>query len=151
LIDVLKETFRLDPTTIISSRVQALKDTEICGVPIPKGSFLELSLVIPQNSQNDWHKPNEFIPERFNADSEYFNKPGSNKLRSVYSYIPFAHGPRTCPGKTLGTLLSRVCVMYFMSYSEIEISKEQIENEGIGFGVGCKFNLEAQVDEIKEH
>lgn len=41
-----------------------------------------------------WHRPNEFIPERFDPEHEYYFVPGTNKIRDPNVFIPFSTGAR---------------------------------------------------------
>lgn len=54
-------------------------------------------------------KANEFIPERFDRDSDF------KKLRP-FTMLPFGHGPRACIGRRVAEMsmyifLYRVCIL----------------------------------------
>lgn len=106
---------------------------------------MHLDLVFPQHNAEEWKRHLDFIPERFNPESEYFSKVDSNKMRSPYSSTPFSHGPRSCPGKTLALVLGRTGLIHLLTHGEFEVKKEQLDNQGIGFGAGSHHELMVKV------
>jgi len=50
-------------------------------------------------NEEQWQKPHEFLPERFDHSNQLSLTP-SGKKRSPYALIPFSGGRRTCAGKT---------------------------------------------------
>ncbi len=47
-----------------------------------------------------WTDPERFVPERFLGEGR----------PTAYSYVPFAAGPRICPGMTLGLTEAILCL-----------------------------------------
>jgi cytochrome P450 len=90
---VIEETLRLYPPVPLLSR-RAIRDGVLEGEAYRKGDILMVSPWLLHRNPNVWSQPDTFIPERF--DPEIAPKP--NK----YAYIPFAIGPRICPGLTFG-------------------------------------------------
>ena len=88
----IKETFRLDHTAAETVAYEAVENTEICGVPIQKGTLLSINLFGPHYSPKEWREPLKFIPERFDPDSEYFMSPWTGKARDQLAFIPFSFG-----------------------------------------------------------
>ena len=81
--------------------------------------------------------PEEFIPERFDPENEYYFKPNSNKkeARDPKSYIPFSFGIRNCAGQTLAKLESRVILSRVLTTLKLDINEEQLnlKNNKIGY------------------
>ena len=86
---VLEETMRLFPPVPVTFR-SAFEDTEIGGVPIPKGDLVAIVIRNIQRHPAYWQSPHEFHPERFLPE----NKASLNRN----AYMPFLSGPHMCIG-----------------------------------------------------
>ena len=91
---VIKETMRLEHVGAETVGYAAYENVEICGVPIPKGSILSISLFGMHYNPEEWHEPLKFIPERFDPESEYYTSPSTGKSRNSLSFVPFSVGKR---------------------------------------------------------
>jgi len=85
---VIKETLRMYPPIHLGSRVAA-SQISFEGFTIPKGSRVLYSQYLTHRQQEYWPDPDEFKPERFQAQPAH---------HSAYTYIPFGAGPRNCIG-----------------------------------------------------
>jgi cytochrome P450 len=94
---VIDETLRLFPPVHIFSR-QALGDDVVCGIKVPRGSFITVASWVLHRHKLWWQDPQEFRPERF--------LPANADKVDRFAYIPFGTGPRVCLGKHLGLLES---------------------------------------------
>jgi cytochrome P450 len=74
---------------------QAIKDTEIDGRYVPKGTRLMLSIYATQRMEPWWQDPDTFNPERF---SEPHREDASHK----YAWTPFGGGVHKCIGMHFG-------------------------------------------------
>ena len=93
---VFKETLRMNaPVGSIARR--AIKETEIDGYYIPKGTRLMLSIYATQRMEPWWKNPDTFDPERF---SEARNEEASHK----YAWSPFGGGVHKCIGMHFGAM-----------------------------------------------
>ena len=90
---VIEETLRLYPPVPILGR-QAMTDETLGGKPVAKGSVVMAVPFMLHRRPALWSMPDHFVPERF--DPRIAPRPGK------YAYIPFAIGPRICPGLTFG-------------------------------------------------
>ena len=61
----------------------------------------------------------EFIPERFDSKSEFFNKP-EGKHRHPYSFAPFLGGHRVCLGKTMAEIQAKAMLVMITKCYELE-------------------------------
>ncbi|KAL6639057.1 hypothetical protein ACP70R_022787 [Stipagrostis hirtigluma subsp. patula] len=96
---VIKETFRLHPSTPLSLPRMAAEDCEVVGYRIPKGTELLVNVWGIGRDPALWPDPNEFRPARFlpgglNQDVDI--KGGDFRL------IPFGAGRRICAGVSWG-------------------------------------------------
>ena len=90
---IVEETLRLYPPVPILGR-QALSDTRLGNRTIRKGSIVMVCPFMLHRKRSVFSRPNRFIPERF--DERLAPRP------EKYAYIPFAIGPRICPGLVFG-------------------------------------------------
>ena len=93
---VVKESLRMDPPSMSTSPYYTYEDVEICNVKIPANTNIVLSvckysflikIVASHYNPEEWHKPKEFIPERFDPCSEYYTKPGTGENLKGYEWI----------------------------------------------------------------
>jgi flavonoid 3'-monooxygenase len=96
---VIKETFRLHPSTPLSLPRVAAESCEINDYHIPKGSTLLVNVWAIARDPEQWTNPLEFRPERFLPDGE---KPNVDVKGNSFEVIPFGAGRRICVGMSLG-------------------------------------------------
>jgi cytochrome P450 len=94
----IHESMRLKPVGPFNL-VEALKDTEVAGVPIRAGT--PVLLVMRHDTVRDevFPRASEFLPQRWLPEAEKL-APASAKRVSM----PFGAGPRICPGRFLAML-----------------------------------------------
>lgn len=138
---------RIDSPSSIGLFYSAKEDTEICGVPFAKGSRLVINCVYPHFNPTQWKAPTEFIPERFDPESEYFLKPDSpnTEARHPKAYIPFTFGSRNCPGQTMGKLEARVIFSRLLAVIDYEIDEEMLKNDFALFNLLGFTTLQAKI------
>uniref|UniRef100_A0A0C9QN91 TSA: Wollemia nobilis Ref_Wollemi_Transcript_18886_1947 transcribed RNA sequence n=1 Tax=Wollemia nobilis TaxID=56998 RepID=A0A0C9QN91_9CONI len=92
---VVKETFRLHPSTPLLLPRLAAEECEVEGYHIPKNARLMVNAWGIQHDPDVWDRPLEFDPERF---------VGSNlDVRGTdFEVIPFGAGRRICAGVSMG-------------------------------------------------
>lgn len=143
---VIKETLRIDSAGSWSIRYLANKDVKICGVDIPKDTVVRLYTVGPSQDPSQWHKPREYIPDRFNPESEYFFKPGQpGAVRNPKSWIPFSSGIRTWPGKALAIYEAKAIIARLMYNMEYDIDQDLINNDKVQFQMTSQFHVTGKV------
>ena len=96
---VVKETFRLHPSTPLSLPRIAAEGCEILGYHIPKGATLLVNVWAIARDPKEWANPLEFRPERFLEGGE---KAGVDVKGNDFEVIPFGAGRRICAGMSLG-------------------------------------------------
>ncbi|XP_030537330.2 flavonoid 3'-monooxygenase-like [Rhodamnia argentea] len=96
---VIKETFRLHPSTPLSLPRIAAESCEINGYHIPKGATLLVNVWAIARDPDAWAEPLVFRPERFLPGGE---KPNVDVRGNDFEVIPFGAGRRVCAGMSLG-------------------------------------------------
>ncbi|KAG6512884.1 cytochrome P450 71A1-like [Zingiber officinale] len=92
---VLKETLRLHPPGPLLLPREAMETTELQGYSIPKGTRVVVNGWAIARDPALWDKAEEFLPERFLADSGA----GALDFKGIdFRYLPFGAGRRGCPG-----------------------------------------------------
>ncbi len=92
LPQAIEEGLRWEPPLLLILRT-ATRDTEVCGVPVPEGAVVIVSLGSANHDEARWDEP-----ERF--DISRVRKP----------HIGFAHGPHMCLGMHLARMETQVVV-----------------------------------------
>lgn len=133
LNNVMKESLRRDPPATDTLGYLVVEDCEIRGIPLKKGQYMKINIFNSHHSETEYHKPMEYIPERFDHESEYFHKPGTKKVRGPYTWIPFSHSYRGCPGYSLSVLSIKVMIAYIVSTFDFKVDEDFLKKEGIGF------------------
>ncbi|WP_205910776.1 cytochrome P450 [Paroceanicella profunda] len=114
---IIEETLRLYPPVPILGR-QALADGDINGTQVKRGSVVMVSPFMLHRKPDLWSRPDEFIPERF--DERLTPRP------SKYAYIPFAIGPRICPGLTFGLTEAILCLATLAQAFELDLAEGHV-------------------------
>ncbi|MCE2392810.1 MAG: cytochrome P450 [Proteobacteria bacterium] len=89
---VIEETLRWDPPLTYFSRL-ATRDTELDGVPMPKGTVVDLSVTAANHDPRRWEDPHEFDP-----------------FRPTQPHMGFGSGPHFCIGNQLARMELRVAL-----------------------------------------
>ncbi|WP_340643265.1 cytochrome P450 [Roseococcus thiosulfatophilus] len=97
---VVEETLRLYPPIPLLAR-EANADTEVTGVPVPKGSIVIVAPWVVHRHRAYWSEPDAFRPERF--------LPGAPPP-ARFTYLPLALGPRICTGQHFGLYEAMIAV-----------------------------------------
>ncbi|KAK8999125.1 hypothetical protein V6N11_070302 [Hibiscus sabdariffa] len=92
---VIKETFRLQPTTPLLVPRETLRKCSIGGYQVPAGTLVHVNAWAIGRDPETWENPEEFCPERFIGSSIDYK--GQN-----FELIPFGAGIRVCPGMHMG-------------------------------------------------
>jgi cytochrome P450 len=98
---VIEETLRWSPpVTYFMRRVAA--DTELAGVEIPAGSFVQLAVGAANRDARRWDRPHEWDPDR-----------------ALAPHVAFGFGPHFCIGNQLARMELRVAVERLLDRYEV--------------------------------
>jgi len=141
---------RFDPAGNLSLAYKAYKDTKICGVPIPKGSKLMVSVSSTHYNKEQFPDPYKFKPERFDPQSDCFYIGGSKgKARHPLSYIPFSFSERKCPGMIFALMEVKTIICYFLQRVEYSIDPNLLKDDKVRYGIFTNFQLGLKIEKIK--
>lgn len=96
---VMKEVFRLHPSTPLSLPRISAEPCEINGYYIPKNTTLLVNVWAIARDPGVWTDPLQFRPERFLPGGE---RPNADVKGNDFEVIPFGAGRRICAGMSLG-------------------------------------------------
>ena len=91
---VLDEVMRLYPPIPVIVR-KAVKADVVCGRPVPRGAIVTVAPFLIHRHRQLWERPDVFDPDRFEDENR--------RKVARFAYIPFAAGPRVCPGASAST------------------------------------------------
>jgi cytochrome P450 len=92
---VVNETLRLYPPAYVTGR-EAIRDTTIGGVPIPKRHIILISIYATHRDPRFYSEPDAFRPERW--------LDGLEKQLPRAAFIPFGMGSRKCIGSSFAMM-----------------------------------------------
>lgn len=127
---VCNETTRLYPTVPVTLR-DAVRDTDICGQRVPKGTQVLLVPWAINRSPALWGPDAErFRPERWidnDDDDEQGRRRANNHggASSNYCQLTFLHGPRSCIGQKFAQAELRALVAAFVSRFEWTLAMDE--------------------------
>lgn len=125
-----QEVFRLYPPVSLTIR-QAVVDTSIASVPIPKGTIVILAPWAINTSTALWGgDAQEFRPERWVENA-------SGGAGSNFSFLTFLHGPRSCIGQRFAAAEFACLVAWWVGTFETRMVDENKEVEIRG-GISMK-------------
>lgn len=116
---IIKENFRLHPSTPLSLPRIAQESCEINGYLIPKGSTLLLNIWAIGRDPNTWADPLEFRPERFLMGGE---RPNTDVKGNDFELVPFGAGRRICAGMSLGIRMVQLLTATLIHAFDFELA-----------------------------
>lgn len=116
---IVKETFRLHPSTPLSLPRIASESCEIDGYHIPKGSTLLVNVWAIARDPKMWADPLEFRPARFLPGGE---KADVDVRGNDFEVIPFGAGRRICAGMSLGLRMVQLLIATLVQTFDWELA-----------------------------
>ncbi|CEL98106.1 unnamed protein product [Vitrella brassicaformis CCMP3155] len=128
---VMKEALRMRPGGV--QRV-AVRDVEICGVKIPKGTNVIAFFIMPHHHPAHYPQPHVFDPDRMDPQGQSGWK-GDNKTNDAL-YAPFSAGPRACIGQRFAmqevvVTMAMLCQRYHLETDETEFIGGVLKPNGL--------------------
>lgn len=106
---VFRESLRIEPPLGFTTAHEVTRDVVLARgtdkeLKISAGDEIHILISQLHHDPTEWGPEHEeFIPERFDSKSKYFNKP-DGKARNPFSFAPFLGGHRVCLGKTMAEI-----------------------------------------------
>ena len=110
-----KESLRMMPPVYYSSTIRMSETIQAGPLKIRKGDGFTINMSRLMNNPKEWIRPESFIPERFDPDSQFFLTPDGRR-RNTFSFSPFLGGQRICIGKTFIEIVSKLTIPVFLSH-----------------------------------
>ncbi|XP_010514348.1 PREDICTED: bifunctional dihydrocamalexate synthase/camalexin synthase-like [Camelina sativa] len=121
---MVKELFRLHPSTPLLLPRQALSHFKVQGYDIPAKAQILVNVYAIGRDPNLWENANEFNPDRF-LDSSIDYKGGN------FEFIPFGSGRRICPGMTMGIILVELTLLNLLYFFNWGVSEKDVARENV--------------------
>ena len=108
---VVDEVLRLYPSTWWVAR-EALRDDELCGVKVAKGSPILIVPWVLHRQPDLWPDPERFEPARF-----------LDRAPAKFTFVPFGVGPRACVGMQLARAnVAAIAVLLVSAFDLLPLS-----------------------------
>lgn len=122
-MQIWKETLRLYPSADTMSVRVALRDVQIGGFPIPKGTLVLISPDVLHQRNDVFPDALQWRPERFAAQNE--------KSLPRYSYLPFGGGARVCIGQHFATTEAQLVLSTLLRQVRFENLNTDVQPQAV--------------------
>ena len=116
---IIYEGLRIRPPLPNPAEHVVVKDFSAGGYNFKAGTKFFIYLGGLHHNSEEWQRPDEFIPERFDHTSP-LSLTSSGEKRNTFSWAPFLGGKRICFGKTLADANMRTVITYFTQNFDFE-------------------------------
>jgi cytochrome P450 family 12 len=118
---VVKEGLRFFPPVIGNLR-RADQDLVLSGYRIPKGTEVIMSQMLTYMDENQFPKPEKFMPERWIKTNKDPECPLAKDSAHAFAFLPFGFGARMCIGRRFAeleieALISRIIQNYKVEWN----------------------------------
>jgi cytochrome P450 len=134
---IFDESLRLCPPGLGFAPRVALKDDEIQGYFIPKGSIFNVAFYFTLRHPEFWDNPEQFDPDRF--------LPEKVTQRPKFAYLPFGAGAHTCIGKNFALMESTMILAAIAQRFNIELVPNQPIEIDPRFTLRPKYGIQVTV------
>jgi cytochrome P450 len=133
---VIEETMRLYPPVPMTVRV-AFEQTELGGMPIPKGDLVSIVIRNIHRHPAYWPDPLEFRPERFLPE----NKATLNRN----AYMPFLTGPHMCIGNNFALMEGQLLLAMMVQKYDVTESPDQSDQGKMAITMRPKYGIPVSI------
>ncbi|KAF2655000.1 cytochrome P450 [Lophiostoma macrostomum CBS 122681] len=127
------EALRLFPPSPASQqRIVPRGGATIDGYYIPAGMTVAVPPWASTRSRLNFHKPDQFRPERWLGKNEDF---ANDRLSAS---VPFGNGPRVCIGRNLAYLEMRLIVAHLLWHFDLELDRGEYQERNAAWGLDGK-------------
>lgn len=96
-------------------------------ITIPKDTFACVWIYGLHRNPNLWHRPNDFVPERW--INPELQKLDDAQIKFTGAFMPFAAGPRNCVGQPLAQSILRIMLARIINECEVVDLRMKQHNE----------------------
>lgn len=86
---------------------------------LEKGTQVNIPVLGLHHDEKYYPEPEKFMPERFNEDTNFVNRP----------FLGFGEGPRNCIGMRLGKMQTKIALILMLKNHFYELSEKHIGKE----------------------
>lgn len=115
----IREVLRIRPVAPMLIPHKANIDSSIGDFTIPKDTHVVVNLWALHHDENEWDRPDQFMPERF------LDPTGSHLIIPTPSYLPFGAGPRSCIGEALARQELFVFMALILQRFDLDVSDDK--------------------------
>ena len=119
LNQVMMETLRLQPPLVSTTEFTLSEDAKIGKYNVKAADRIVVYIYGLHRNANEWQRPYEFIPQRFNVSDPLSLTP-SGKKRHPMSWAPWNGGKRICFGKTFAEANLKIVATYMTQNFNLE-------------------------------
>lgn len=138
---VLRESLRLFPPAPVFMRSVRADEVQVGPYRLPKGLRVLVGVLPLHRDPDHWRYADEFIPERWDAETLAANPYGSGY------FFPFGRGPRTCGGEALARFVLRSALYCVLAGMGPEMILAKPEDYRFYFGCMMPKGVQATVAE----
>ncbi|KAI1291008.1 Cytochrome P450 2E1 [Halotydeus destructor] len=135
----LEETQRVAAMTPITATREAISDTVVCGVKIPKGSYILPNIYACLSDETYFKEPEKFDPTRFLNDD--------GKFVSIEANCQFTLGKRNCVGQTFARAEMLTIIATVLQNFNISFPKDEYDVGHIYSPLRALFDYELCISE----
>jgi cytochrome P450 len=99
-------------------------------------------------NKDEWQRPSEFLPERFDEEHE-LSKTSSGGQRHKMSFAPFSHGKRNCLGQYFAYHSIKVMIIHMIAHFDLEFVNEKFRGDAQGCPQAQLFRVNPYDIELK--
>ena len=135
-----RESLRIEPPVAYSTSHTVTRDIVLAkGTPkelkIDAGAMIHISFDALHHDPKNWgNNHNEYIPERFDSQSEHFNAPDGHH-RNPFAFGPFLGGHRICLGKTFAETVAKKLIAMIMKFYTLEHADPAMKLETFEYSI----------------
>lgn len=124
---VFQEALRLNPVAPASTLQESSKDAKFGWLTVKAGQWLIFNITGLQHNGNQWQRPFEFLPDRFDQYHELSRTPDGKK-RNAYAWLPFMGGRRVCLGKQFAEIMAKAILTMMTQRFEMCFENKEVYN-----------------------
>ncbi|XP_037015269.2 steroid 17-alpha-hydroxylase/17,20 lyase isoform X2 [Artibeus jamaicensis] len=114
----IREVLRIRPVAPTLIPHKAVTDSSIGEFAIDEGTNVIINLWALHHNKEEWHQPDQFMPERF------LDPTGSQLILPSLSYLPFGAGPRSCVGENMARQALFLFLSWMLQRFDLEVSDD---------------------------